>query len=41
MSDYFILTKQSNSDVSNDEKNQFMYVKEKVVNFGKNFQKIN
>lgn len=36
MSDYFILTKQSNSDVSNDEKNQFMYVKEKVYILPKN-----
>ena len=36
MSDYFILTKQSNSDVSNDEKNQFMYVKDKVYILPKN-----
>lgn len=36
MSDYFILTKKSNSDVSNDEKNQFMYIKEKVYILPKN-----
>jgi FkbM family methyltransferase len=36
MSDYFILTKQRNSDVSNDEKNQFMYVKDKVYILPKN-----
>jgi FkbM family methyltransferase len=36
MSDYFILTKQSNGDVGNDEKNQFMYVKDKVYILPKN-----
>lgn len=36
MTDYFILTKQRNSDVSNDEKNQIVYVREKVYILPKN-----
>jgi FkbM family methyltransferase len=36
MTDYFILTKQSNSNVSNDEKNQLIYVKDTVYILPKN-----
>lgn len=36
MTDYFILTKQNNCDITNDEKNQFIYVKNKVYILPKN-----
>ena len=36
MSTYFILTKQSGNDIGNDEKNQIIYVKDKVYILPKN-----
>lgn len=36
MSDYFILTKQNNSDIGNDTTNQIIYVKDKVYILPKN-----
>lgn len=36
MTDYFILTKQNNTNIGDDEKNQFIYVKDKVYILPKN-----
>jgi FkbM family methyltransferase len=36
MSDYFILTKNGNSDIGNDESNQIIYVKDKIYILPKN-----